>query len=76
MDKAAGNQHLHFTAEVWTNNTNLPTSEKKDKVQTAAKNEFPFLFMKMSWYPKGDLEFGVFRKQVHQLKYVFKRKYP
>ena len=25
-------------------------------------NKFPFLDMKMSWYPEGDLQFGVFRK--------------
>ena len=28
--------------------------------------------MKMSWYPEGDLQFGVFRKKGHQLKYVGK----
>ena len=28
--------------------------------------------MKISWSPEGDLQFGVFRKKVHQLKYVGK----
>ena len=26
--------------------------------------------MKMSWYPEGDLQFGVFRKKGQKLKYV------
>ena len=71
-EKAAGNQHLQFTAEKWTNNNNLPLSTKKDEVQTVANNELSFLDMKMSWSPKGDLQFWVFRKNVHQLKYVNK----
>ena len=28
--------------------------------------------MKMSWYPEGDLQFGVFRKKGQQFKYVGK----
>ena len=28
--------------------------------------------MKMSWYPEGDLQFGVFREKGQQLKYVGK----
>ena len=32
-------------------------------------DELPFLDMKMSWSPEGDLEFGVFKKKRHQLKY-------
>ena len=30
--------------------------------------------MKMSWYPEGDLQFGVFRKNEKQLKYVGKER--
>ena len=29
--------------------------------------------MKMSWSPEGDLQFGVFRKKVKQLKYAIKK---
>ena len=28
--------------------------------------------MKVSWYPEGDLQFGIFRKKRQQLKYVGK----
>ena len=49
-----------------------PTPEKEDRVQIVAKDEFPFLDMKMSWSPEGELQFGVFRKKVQQLKYVGK----
>ena len=45
---------------------------KKNKVQTVANDEFPFLDMKMSWFPEGDLKFGVFRNKRQQLKYVGK----
>ena len=31
------------------------------------------LDMKMSWYPAGELQFIVFRKKGHQLKYVSKK---
>ena len=34
--------------------------------------EFPFLDMKMSWSPKEDLQFVVFRNKGQQLKYVCK----
>ena len=46
--KGAGNQHLKFIAEIWTNYTNLPPSTKEDKVQIVMNDEFPFLDMKMS----------------------------
>ena len=49
-----------------------PTSEKEDRVQIVTKDEFPFLDMKMSWSPEGDLQFGVFRKKGQKLKYVGK----
>ena len=35
-------------------------------------DEFPFLDMKMSWFPEGDRQFGVFRNKGQQLKYVGK----
>ena len=47
-------------------------TEKEDRVQVVAKDEFPFLDMKMSWSPEGGLQFGVFRKKGQQLKYVGK----
>ena len=51
-------------------NPSLP--EKEDRVQIVTNDEFPFLDMKMSWSPEGDLRFGVFRKKGQQLKYVGK----
>ena len=36
VDEEAINQHLNFTAEIWTSDKNLPPSENKDKVQTSA----------------------------------------
>ena len=47
-------------------------TKKEDRVQVVAKDEFPFLDMKMSWSPEGGLQFGVFRKKGQQLKYVGK----
>ena len=64
------NQHLQFTAKIWKNVTNLPPSEKKDRVQIMKNYEFPFLDIKMSWSPEGGLQFGVFRGNGQQLKYV------
>ena len=55
LEKAAGKQHLHFTAKIWTNDTNLPTSTKKDKVQITTNCEFHILFMKIIWSPEGYL---------------------
>ena len=70
LNTAAGKQHLQFTSEIWKNEANFPTPAKEDRVQIVTNDEFPFLEMKMSWSPEGDLQFGVFRKKVHQLKYV------
>ena len=67
---AAVNQHLKSTAEIWTDGANSLTPEKEDWFQIVTKDEFPFLDMKMSWSPEGDLQFGVFRKKGKQLKYV------
>ena len=72
VNTAAGNRHLQFTVEIWTNEANSRTPEKEDRVQIVKNDEFPFLDMKMSWYPEGDLQFGVFRKKGQQLKYVVK----
>ena len=72
MKKSAGNQHLQFTTEISTTEENFPTPAKQEKVQIVMNNEFPFLDMKKSWSPEGDLQFGVFRKKGQQLKYVGK----
>ena len=69
MNKAAGNQYLQFTVEIWTSDSNIFLSEKKDNVKICAADGFPFLDMNMSWSPKGDLKFGIFRKKGQQLKY-------
>ena len=66
------NQHLQFTAEIWTNEANTPTPKKEDRIQIVKNNEFPFLDIKMSWSPEGDLQFEVFREKVQKLKYVCK----
>ena len=68
MNLAAGNQHLNFTAEIWTDGENPPTPEKENRVQIVAKDEFPFLDMKMSWSPEGDLNFVVFSNNGQQFK--------
>ena len=72
VDKAAGNQHLQFTAEIWKPDENPPPQAKEDRVQIVTKDEFPFLDMKMRWTPEGEVHFGVLRKAGHQLKYVGK----
>ena len=69
VNKAAGNQHLQFTAEIWTNEENSPTPAKEEIVQIVTNKKFPFLYMKISWSPKGDLKSGVLRKKGQQLKY-------
>ena len=70
VNKAAGNQHLQFTEEIWTKEENSQLSTKEERVQIMTNGEFPFLDMKMSWSPEGDLHFGVFREKGQQLKYV------
>ena len=72
VNTAAGNQHLKFTTEIWTDGANPPTPEKEDRIQIVTNDEFHFLDMKMSWSPEGDLKFGVFRKKGQQLKCVGK----
>ena len=63
---------IKFTAEIWIDRENPPTPKKEDWVQIVTKYEFPFLDMKMSWSPEGDLQFGLFSKKGKQLKYVRK----
>ena len=48
------------------------TVVNKDQFQIVTNDEFPFLGIKMSWSPEGDLQFGVFRKKGQQLKYFGK----
>ena len=72
VEKEEVNQHLRSIVEIWTNNTNLPPSEKKYKVQIVANNKFPFLDMKMSFSPKGDLQFGVFIHKGQKFMYIGK----
>ena len=55
VNTAAGNQHLQFTAEIRTNKANFPTPVKEYLVQIMTNDEFPFMDMKTSWYPEGDL---------------------
>ena len=72
VNMAAGNQNLKVTAEIWTDGANLLTPKMEDQVQIVTNDEFPFLDMKMSWSPEGDLKFGFLRKKGQQLKYVGK----
>ena len=72
VNKAAVNQHLQFTAEIWTTEENSPTPAKEEIFQIVTNNKFPLLDMKMIWSPEGDLKLGVFRKNGQQLKYVGK----
>ena len=73
VDKAGGNQHLQFTAEIWKPDENPPPPQaKEERVQTVTKYEFPFLDMKMKWTLEGELNFSVFRKSGQQLKYLGK----
>ena len=58
-----GKQHLQFTAEICTNNTNIPTSEKKDMVQIFTADVLAFLDMNMSWPPNVYLKFGISSKK-------------
>ena len=61
VNTAVGNQHLQFTAEIWTNEANSSTPAKEDRFQIVMNDEFPFLDVKMSLSLKGDLQFRMFR---------------
>ena len=50
----------------------MTLSENKDNIQTCAAEGPPFLDMNVSWYPKGDPKFWIFRNKGQQLKYVVK----
>ena len=76
MYKAGRNKNLQFAAEIWTMEENFPTPAKEERFQIVTNNEFPFLDMKMSCSPEGDLQVGVFRKKGQQLKYVRKESTP
>ena len=51
---------------------NFPTPAKDEIVQIVTNDKFSFLDLKMIWSQEEDLQFRVFRKQVHQLKYANK----
>ena len=70
VNKAAGNQYLQFTAEIWTTKKNSPIPTKEEIFQILTNNGFPFLDMEMSWSLERYLQLSVFRKRGHQLKYV------
>ena len=72
VKRTAGNQHLQFTAEIWTPEVNPPLPAKEYRVQIVTKNEFPFLDMKTSWPPEGGLQFGVFRKKGQELRVLLR----
>ena len=61
VNTSSGNQHLQFTAEIWTNEANSLIPAEEDQVQIVTNDEFPFLEIKMSWSPEGGLQFGVIR---------------
>ena len=52
VNKAAGNQHLQFAAEIWMKEEDSPTPAKEERVQIVTKDKFPFLDMQMSWSPE------------------------
>ena len=68
VNKAAGNQHLQFTAEIWTAEEKSPTPANEERVQIVTNDEFLFLDMIISWSPEGDLQLSVFSKKGQQLK--------
>ena len=70
VNTAAGNQHLKFTAEIWTDGANFPTPEKEYRVQIVTNDEFSFFDVKMSWSTEGNLQFRVFRKKEQQYRSV------
>ena len=68
--------YIHYFSEclllneyTFTNNSNIFTSENNDNVQICAAEILPFLKMNIIWSTEGDLQFGISRKKVQQLKY-------
>ena len=53
VDKAAGNQYLQFSAEIYMNDKNPPPSAKKDKVKIMTNKKFHFLDMKTAGTLRG-----------------------
>ena len=49
-----------------------PLLRRSKRFKFVTNNKLPFLDMKRSWSPEGDLKFGVFRKNGHQFNYVDK----
>ena len=41
VNTAVGNQHLKFTAEIWTDGANQPTPKKEDRVGSLRLSIFP-----------------------------------
>ena len=72
MNKAERNPHLQFTTDIWKTEENSPTPDKEERVQIVTNDKFPFLDIKMSCSPEGDLSFVFFRKKGEQLEYVGK----
>ena len=69
VNKAAGNQHVKSTSEICKKEEKPLYPAKEERVQIVKNDVIPFLDMKMSWSPEGELKFGVFRKKGQQLKY-------
>ena len=63
VNKAVGNQQLQLTAEIWMTEENYPTPAKEERFKIVTNNKVPFIDMKMSCSPEGDLQFIVFRKK-------------
>ena len=61
VDKVVSIQHLQFNVEIYMNDENITPSAKKDRFQIVTKDELTFLDMKITWYPEGGLQFGLFR---------------
>ena len=55
LNEAAGKQHLQLTAEIRTTKNNYLTPAKEERVQIVKNEKLPFLEMRMSWSPDGDV---------------------
>ena len=67
INKEAGNLHIHFTAGLWTNGSNILYFEKKDNVKTYVADGFPFMEINMIYSPKWRLQFEIFKRKGKQL---------
>ena len=59
---AAGNQHLKFTADIWTDGANPPTPEKEDQVQIVAKRRISLLGYEDKLVPGGGHAIQILQK--------------